>query len=44
MTRRIIIEGSAVYELDEDCMLQKEQEKKEDVRRTENSKEEKKTQ
>lgn len=29
MKRRLIIDGNAVYELDEDCMLEKRMDKKE---------------
>lgn len=33
MERRLIIDGSAVYELDEKCMLTKQLEKKEEEKR-----------
>lgn len=36
MKRRLIVDGNAVYELDEDCMLQKRLDKENAKRRKEN--------
>ena len=40
MKRRLIIDGNAVYELDEDCMLQKKAKKHSDSRIEDKRKEE----
>ncbi len=37
MKRRLIIDGNAVYELDEECMLQKKKEEKKEQTNTDKS-------